>query len=105
MGLVAIAIGVLTQPSSAELDEQSLIGQDLTKDFDSPDEAKRLKIVRFDEDTATLRDFEVAEHDGLWTIPSKDGYPADAAPADGRGGHVAHGPQDSLRGQQERRRP
>jgi hypothetical protein len=80
VGLVAIAIGVLTQPSSAELDEQSLIGQDLTKNFDSPDEAKRLKIVRFDEDTATLRDFEVAERDGLWTIPSKDGYPADAAP-------------------------
>jgi hypothetical protein len=79
VGLVAIAIGVFTRPSSAELDEQTLVGQDLTKNFDSPDEAKRLKIVRFDEETATLRDFEVAERDGLWTIPSKDGYPADAA--------------------------
>ena len=35
--------------------------------------------MRFDEDTATLREFEVAEQDGLWSIPSKDGYPADAA--------------------------
>ena len=35
--------------------------------------------MRFDEDSATLREFEVAEQDGLWSIPSKDGYPADAA--------------------------
>ena len=35
--------------------------------------------MRFDEDTATLREFEVAEQNGLWSIPSKDGYPADAA--------------------------
>jgi hypothetical protein len=79
VGLVAVAIGLITRPSSAELDEQSLVNQNLTKNFDSADEAKRLKIVRFDEDTATLREFEVAERDGLWTIPSKDGYPADAA--------------------------
>ena len=47
--------------------------------FRSTEDAKRLRIVRFDEDTATLREFEVAEQDGLWSIPSKDGYPADAA--------------------------
>jgi hypothetical protein len=79
VGLVAIGVGVVARPTSAEMDEQSLVGQDLTKNFDSADEAKRLKIVRFNEDTATLRDFEVAENDGLWSIPSKDGYPADAA--------------------------
>lgn len=79
IGLLAIVVGLVTRPSSAELDEQSLLGADLTKDFDSPEDAKRLRIVRFDEDTATLRDFEVAEQDGLWSIPSKDGYPADAA--------------------------
>ena len=38
-----------------------------------------MRIVRFDEDTATPREFEVAEQNGLWSIPSKDGYPADAA--------------------------
>lgn len=79
IGLAAIALGLLTRPSSADLDEQSLVGQVLTKEFNSADDAKRLKIVRFNEDTATLREFEVAERDGLWTIPSKDGYPADAA--------------------------
>ncbi len=79
IGLVAVAVGLVTRPSTADLDVETLVGENLTKRFDSPDAAKRLRIVRFDEDTATLREFEVAEQDGLWTIPSKDGYPADAA--------------------------
>lgn len=78
-GLLAISIGVISTPSSSEVDEVTLVGTDLTKNFTSPETAKRLKIVRFDEDTATLHDFEVAEQNGLWSIPSKDGYPADAA--------------------------
>lgn len=41
--------------------------------------AKRLKIVKFDQETASTREFEVAENDGLWSIPSKQDYPADAA--------------------------
>lgn len=79
LGLLAIAVGLITAPSSAEVNEETLVGVNLTKAFDVPEAAKRLRIVRFDEDTATLREFEVAEHDGLWSIPSKDGYPADAA--------------------------
>ncbi len=78
IGLVAIGIGIISAPSSAEVDEGTLVGTELTKNFDM-DAAKRLRIVRFDEDTATLREFEVAEQDGLWSIPSKDNYPADAA--------------------------
>jgi hypothetical protein len=57
----------------------SLRGENLTKGFTDPGEARRLKIVEFNEAAATLREFEVAEEDGLWTIPSKNGYPADAA--------------------------
>ena len=79
IGLCAIVLGLATAPSSAEVDETTLNGVNLTKAFDNPDAAKRLRIVRFDEDTATLREFDVAEKDGLWSIPSKDGYPADAA--------------------------
>lgn len=79
VGLLAIAIGIVSAPSSAEVDEGTLVGTDLTKAFDAPEAARRLRIVRFDEDTATLREFEVAEQNGLWSIPSKDGYPADAA--------------------------
>ncbi|HEX3601034.1 MAG TPA: DUF4340 domain-containing protein [Lacipirellulaceae bacterium] len=79
VGVVAIAIGIFSAPTAAEVDENSLVGKDLSETFHDPEVAKRLRIVRFDEDTATLRQFEVAEKDGLWTIPSKDGYPADAA--------------------------
>src|SRR4051812_9227179 len=79
VGVVAIVIGFATAPSSAELDKNTLVGKNLTEKFDSPDAAKRLRVVRFDQDTGTAQQFEVAEQNGLWTIPSKDGYPADAA--------------------------
>jgi hypothetical protein len=79
VGVVAILIGLLTLPSSAKLDENTLVGTDLASKFESPEAAKRLRIVRFDPDTAKTREFEVAEQNGLWTIPSKEGYPADAA--------------------------
>jgi hypothetical protein len=79
IGMLAIVIGLVTQPRSAELDDNQLLGQNLTDEFASPDEAKRLRIVRFDEATASLSNFEVAEKNGLWSIPSKNDYPADAA--------------------------
>jgi hypothetical protein len=79
IGMLAIVVGLVTQPKSAELDDNELIGQNLTDEFESPDEAKRLRIVRFDEATADLSSFEVAEKNGLWSIPSKSDYPADAA--------------------------
>ncbi len=79
LGLIAIGAGLFTRPTSADLDVETLVGTELTKKFSSPEDATRLRIVRFDEETATLRDFEVAEEDGLWLIPSKDGYPADAS--------------------------
>src|SRR4051794_22879411 len=79
VGVVAILIGFVTAPSSAELDQNTLVGKNLTDKFDSPDAAKRLRIVRFDQDTGRAQQFEVAEQNGLWTIPSKNGYPADAA--------------------------
>ena len=79
--VVAVIILVLafsTKPSTADLDLDTLVGDKKIGDFD-PEDAKRLRIVTFDEDTATLRDFEVAQDDnGLWTLPSKNGYPADA---------------------------
>src|SRR3954469_14509927 len=78
VGLVAVGIGFATAPGSAELDKNSLVGKNLTK-LDSPDAAKRLRIVRFDEDIGTPQEFQVAEQNGLWVIPSKDVYPAEAA--------------------------
>lgn len=77
VGMLAILVALATRPRSVEVDQESMVDQNLTKKFSNPDDAKSLRIVRFDEDTATLREFEVAEKDGLWTIPSKEGYPAD----------------------------
>ena len=79
IGLLALVIGMYSAPSTAEFDDSTLAGVNLTKDFDNPEAAKRLRIVRFDADADKVREFEVAEQDGLWSIPSKDGYPADAA--------------------------
>jgi hypothetical protein len=79
--VVAVIILVLafsTKPSTADLDLDTLVGDKTIGDF-NPEDAKRLKIVTFGEDTSTLRDFEVAQDDnGLWILPSKNGYPADA---------------------------
>lgn len=78
VAVVVVSFAFLTKPSTADLDLDTLVGDKTIGDFD-PNNAKRLRIVTFGEDTATLRDFEVAQNDnGLWTLPSKNGYPADA---------------------------
>jgi hypothetical protein len=75
-GAVALLAAFAVVPSSNTLDVNEYVGQRLNEfDVDKP---KRLKIVKFDAETAEPREFEVAEDEGLWTIPSKDGYPADA---------------------------
>ncbi len=70
--LAAFAI----QPGGETFDVQQQIGQILNQfDTEAP---KQLKIVKFDKETATVNEFEVAEQESLWVIPSKDDYPADA---------------------------
>ena len=63
---------------STSVDSQ--VGKSLYEDYD-PDSATSLKIVRFNSDTAKREDFEVARDpvSKAWTIPSRAGYPADAA--------------------------
>ena len=55
----------------------SLVGTTLNTDFEV-DTPKRLQIVKFDRPTAETKQFEVASIDGVWRIPSKQDYPADA---------------------------
>ncbi len=54
------------------------VGSKLFDDFKDPLAAKSLEVTKFDEDTATIRPFKVAQVDGVWSIPSHDNYPADA---------------------------
>jgi len=64
-------------------DEQALvaINKPLFEEFKDPLAAANLRIVSFDETLGQLEAFEVAKDrsTGLWTIPSRQGYPADAA--------------------------
>jgi hypothetical protein len=78
VAMAAVIAAVVTRPASSEVDVQSLVGQVLTRGFTNLADAKRLRVARFDKDTGQVHQFEVAEEEGLWVIPSKDGYPADA---------------------------
>ncbi|TWU47688.1 DUF4340 domain-containing protein [Rubripirellula reticaptiva] len=55
-------------------------GQMLFEKFTDPLAAASMKIVTFDEAQGTLDTFEVRKDkvSGQWTIPSREGYPADA---------------------------
>src|SRR5690606_36646327 len=75
-GAVALVAAFVVLPTDNSFDVNELVGQRLNQfEIDAP---SRLKIVKYDTDTATVREFEVAEENGLWQIPSKQGYPADA---------------------------
>ena len=73
----SLLLGFIVKPSEDTFDVEEFVGEKLNQ-FEVND-PKRLKIVKFDAKTATSSEFEVAAQEGLWTIPSKQGYPADAA--------------------------
>jgi hypothetical protein len=50
----------------------------LFPDFKDPLAAASLDIVKYDEATGDVIPFQVAQVGGVWSIPSHDGYPADA---------------------------
>ncbi|MEX2173913.1 MAG: DUF4340 domain-containing protein [Pirellulaceae bacterium] len=75
VGLLAYA----SRPATVtKTPRDALIGQPLFASFTDPLAARSLEIVEFDESTAELRPFEVAQRNGLWVIPSEGNYPADA---------------------------
>jgi hypothetical protein len=76
LAVISLFVAFLPMANNNDFDIQTEVGKVLNQ-FDV-DDAKRLRIVTFDQETASTRDFEVSEEDGLWTIPSKQGYPADA---------------------------
>ena len=76
LAVVSLFVAFMPGRNDDGFDIQAEVGKRINQ-FDVED-AKRLRIVTFDPETATSRDFEVAEESGLWTIPSKQGYPADA---------------------------
>jgi hypothetical protein len=79
-GLLAVGSAYLFDSRATTVDVQKLVGQTLNADNAEIDltAPRRLQVVKFDQQTASVRQFEVAEVDGVWCIPSKDNYPADA---------------------------
>ncbi|HTQ37478.1 MAG TPA: DUF4340 domain-containing protein [Pirellulales bacterium] len=66
------------RPVPPPLVTNELVGKSLFPDLDDPLKAKRMRIVTFDESTSQVREFEVAQVNGVWSLPSHKNYPADA---------------------------
>jgi hypothetical protein len=77
VGAVALVAAYFIDRPTQTVNVESLVGEVLNNDFEV-DAPKRLKIVRYDRQTGETRQFEVASVDGVWSIPSKQDYPADA---------------------------
>jgi len=79
--LVMMAIGAFVAwPTAAKNELGQVAGQPLFNEFKDPLSAANMKIVTYDADQAKLSPFEVRKdsESGVWTIPSRSGYPADA---------------------------
>ena len=72
-GAVALLAAFFVVPSENTFDVNELVGQQLNQ-FESR-RAKRLKIIKYDADTANAREFEVAEENGLWRFPRSKAIP------------------------------
>ncbi|QDS87597.1 hypothetical protein EC9_17760 [Rosistilla ulvae] len=77
--VVAMA-AIVAWPRSTETDLAALIGKPIFENFNDVLDVSMLKIDRFDEELGQLSSFEVTRDSktNQWSIPSHDGYPADA---------------------------
>ncbi len=80
VALVTLAVGVSVAWRPTSDDGEVVAGTIMFPEFTDPLAASSMKIVTFDEEKGTLATFEVRKdrETGLWTIPSRGGYPADA---------------------------
>ncbi len=78
MLVVAIAV---TRPPETENPTESIVGQPLFPAFTDPLSASILRITTYNEEQSELAKFEVAKDEatGVWSLPSRNNYPADAA--------------------------
>ncbi len=53
------------------------VGKEFFEDFSDPNAASALRVVTYNESTASARPFTVEKKDGVWSIPSHHNYPAD----------------------------
>ncbi|HEY4312029.1 MAG TPA: DUF4340 domain-containing protein [Pirellulales bacterium] len=75
---VLLLTAFMLRPSTGTSERQGDIGQEFFPEFKDPLTATSMEVVEYDEPTGGLRPFKVAQINGVWSIPSHEGYPADA---------------------------
>ena len=65
----------LTRPTP--IDDFANVGKPFFADFKDPNAATAVRVVAYNENTASARVFTVQKKDGTWRIPSHHNYPAD----------------------------
>ena len=78
---VAVVLGIVALfavPSSVEPEAYSDQGELFFPEFNNPDDCRELVIYEPNPDTNTVESFNVKFEDGMYRIPSHNGYPADA---------------------------
>ncbi|HWB19031.1 MAG TPA: DUF4340 domain-containing protein, partial [Phycisphaerales bacterium] len=77
-GIVSLGVAWLARPATidrtAKIDDT---GERFFPEFD-PLEPRSMEIVGVDETSSKRQIFDVAQHNGVWSIPSHENYPADA---------------------------
>ncbi|HEY2760371.1 MAG TPA: hypothetical protein VGI75_06500 [Pirellulales bacterium] len=76
--VAVLCLAFVTRPAPQAAVNPAVVGKSLFASLDDPAKAKRMKIVTFDEATSQPREFEVAQVNGVWSLPSHKNYPADA---------------------------
>jgi hypothetical protein len=71
-------LGTAVQPRFRQSAVEPEAARLLFPELSDPAKAASMEIVSFDDETATLKPFKVVQSGGVWSLPSQDGYPADA---------------------------
>lgn len=77
IAVVAIGVAVLARPSTTPVTED-VVGKPLAPEFTDPLAATSMEIIDYDTETGAPKQFKVAREKGVWSLPSRYGYPADA---------------------------
>jgi hypothetical protein len=77
LAVVLVAVAVLSRPTVQEIKMEEMVGKPLFPKFTDPLSVKKLEIDRYNVGKE-LEKFQIAEVNGVWSIPSHDNYPADA---------------------------
>ncbi len=79
-GAVAAIAAWASQPrySDPTAVEGSGVGEVLFPEFTDPFRAASMKVTEYDEELGEISEFEIAQRDGIWVLPTHDDYPAAA---------------------------